>query len=102
MCSWHLHFLLSTCVTSLRLRRRRTCIATCERKVPEGGVLRQLTRLAAEGMSPETLRQLMKRMAMLHLRLLSFRAGDIFQSVGDYDRCRAMRARLHNRHTFDG
>jgi len=45
---------------------------------------------------------LMKRMAMLHVRLLSFRAGDIFQSVGDYDRCLAMRARLHNRHTFDG
>jgi len=38
---------------------------------------------------------------MLHLRLLSFRAGDIFESVGDYDRCLAMRARMHNRRTLD-
>ena len=38
---------------------------------------------------------------MLHLRRLSFRAGDIFQSVGDYDRCLAISARLHNRHTLD-
>jgi len=38
---------------------------------------------------------------MMHLRLLSFRAGDIFQSVGDYDRCRAKRARLYNRNTLD-
>ena len=43
----------------------------------------------------------MRRTAMLHLRLLSFRAGDIFQLVGDYDRCLAMRARLHNRRTLD-
>jgi hypothetical protein len=38
---------------------------------------------------------------MLHLRLLSFRAGDIFQLVGDYDRCLAMRARLHNGRSLD-
>jgi len=30
---------------------------------------------------------LIKELTMLHLRRLSFRAGDIFQSVGDYDRC---------------
>ena len=52
-------------------------------------------------MLSETLRQLVRRTAMMHLRLLSFRAGDIFQSVGDYDRCRAKRARLHNRNTLD-
>jgi hypothetical protein len=55
----------------------------------------------AESMPSETLRESMRRTAMMHLRLLSFRAGDIFQSVGDYDRCPAMRARLHNRRTRD-